>query len=319
MPALIIEKNFSMKLIITSPSFCKHPVLVQEIKKLFPNAKLNLEGLRLAGQDLINFLEDADAWLVGTEKVDEKVLKACPKIKLISKYGVGLDNIDFEACKKYGVKIKYVQGVNSQSVAELALGNILALTHNSYVTANLLKQGIWHKHGGIELAGKTVGIIGVGHIGKKLINLLKPFDCKILVNDILDKFQEQKNYYKTVGAESCDLKNLLINSDVVSLHVDLNNQTRNLISEQELKLMKKTSFLINTARGPVINQEDLKQALKNNLIAGAAVDVYEHEPCEDLEFLSLPNLIATPHIGGNAIEVVEAMGRGAIGGLLERN
>lgn len=304
-----------MKLVITSPSFCKHPVLISEIKKLFPGVKLNSEGLKLAGQDLIDFLKDAEAWLVGTEKVDKKILEACPKIKLISKYGVGLDNIDFEACESHGVTVKYVQGVNAQSVAELALGNILALTHNSYITANLLKQGIWHKHGGIELYGKTVGIIGVGNIGKKLINLLKPFDCKILVNDILDKTQEQKEFYKKIGVESCDLKSLLIHSDIVSLHVSLTKQTQNLISQKELSWMKKTSFLINTSRGPVVNQEDLKQALKINLIAGAAVDVYEQEPCEDLEFLALPNLIATPHIGGNAIEAVEAMGRGAIEGL----
>jgi len=307
-----------MKLVITSPSFCKHPVLVQEIKNLknIESIKFNLESLRLTGEDLISFLEDADAWLVGTELVDEKVLKACPNIKLISKYGVGLDNIDFEACEKYGVKINYAQGVNAQSVAELALGNILALTHNSYITANLLKRGIWEKSGGIQLFNKTMGIIGVGYVGKKLINLLQNFNCKILVNDLLDETQSQQDFYKAVGAQPCELNYLLAQSDVVSIHTPLTYLTKNLIAEAELKIMKRTSFLINTARGPIINQQDLKLALKNNLIAGAAVDVYETEPCEDLEFLSLPNLIATPHIGGNALEAVEAMGRAAIEGIL---
>ncbi len=306
-----------MKLAISSPSFCKNKVLVKEISDLknIKTIKFNLEGLKLAGENLISFLEDCDVWLVGTELVNEEVLTACPNIKLISKYGVGLDNIDFELCEKMGVKINYAQGVNAQSVAELALGNILSLTHNSYINSHLLKQGIWEKSGGVQLFNKTIGIIGVGHVGKKLIKLLQPFECKFLVNDVLDNTQEQQDFYKTIGAESCELNNLLAESDIVSIHAPLNNLTRNLIAEPELKLMKKSSFLINTARGLIINQQDLKKHLKNNLIAGAAVDVYESEPCEDLEFLSLPNLLCTPHIAGNTLEAVEAMGRAAIDGL----
>lgn len=304
-----------MKLTITSPSFCKHPVLISEIKTLFPNFKfkLNTDGLKLSGQDLICFLQEADIWLVGTEKVDEAVLTACPQIKIIAKYGVGLDNIDFEACEKLGVKVLYTQGVNAQSVAELALGNILMLLHNSYVTSNLLKQGVWHKSGGYQLYGKTVGIIGVGHVGKKLINLLKPFDCKILVNDIVD----QSEYYQSVGAQYAELSTLLAESDIVSLHVPLTDQTKYLITRQELNLMKRSAYLINTSRGSVVNQQDLAWALKNNFIAGGAMDVYEQEPCEDLCLLTIPNLITTPHIGGNAEEAVLAMGRGAMRVLYE--
>jgi phosphoglycerate dehydrogenase-like enzyme len=163
------------------------------------------------------------------------------------------------------------------------------------------------------LSEKIVGIIGVGHIGKELIRLLKPFNCKILVNDII----QQNDYYKKNNLIETTKEEIYKKSDFITIHTPLNKTTFNMITLKEIKMMKKTAYLINSARGGLINEKDLKIALKESMIAGAAIDVYLEEPPTDKELLSLPNLICTPHIGGNAKEAVEAMGISAIKHLKE--
>jgi D-3-phosphoglycerate dehydrogenase len=246
--------------------------------------------------------------IVGVDKIDDEILSSCTNLKFISKYGVGLDNIDLEACEKRGVRIGWTGGVNKLSVAEMALGFMLMLSRNLYVTSNLLKNSKWKKDGGFQLTGKTIGIIGVGNIGKELVRLLKPFNCEILVNDIID----QSNYYKENSLIELPRDEIFQKADIVTMHTYLDDDTKNLVNIDMLKTMKPTSYLINTSRSGVVNEDDLKYALENNIIAGAAIDVYIEEPPTDTELLSLPNLICTPHIGGNAVEAVEAMGMSAI-------
>ena len=158
------------------------------------------------------------------------------------------------------------------------------------------------------MTGKTVGIIGVGFIGKDLIDLLKPFDCRILVNDIVD----QTEYYQANGVEERTKDEIFKESDIVTVHTPLDDSTRGMINQGALGKMKASAFLINAARGGLVVQQDLKQALMNNEIAGTALDVFEEEPCLDEEFLHLPNLYCTPHTGGSAAESILAMGRSAI-------
>jgi D-3-phosphoglycerate dehydrogenase len=185
---------------------------------------------------------------------------------------------------------------------------MLSLFRNIYITSNLLKHGIWQKSGGTQLSAKTVGIIGVGHIGKDLVELLKPFACNIIVNDIID----QDAYYKANNLREVTKEEMFKTADVITVHTPLDASTKYIINKHSLQMMKPTAFVINSARGGIVNQNDLKWALQNNIIAGAAIDPYEVEPPEDKEFISLPNLINTPHIGGNAQEAVEAMGMAAI-------
>ena len=185
----------------------------------------------------------------------------------------------------------------------MALGFMLALSRNLYITSNQLKSGFWNKNGGLQFTGKTVGIIGVGNIGKELIEILTPFNCNILVNDL-----KELGEYPKAKIQQVEKDLIFKESDFISIHTPLNNETKNLINIDVLNKMKNTSFLINTARGGIINEKDLKYALTNGIIAGAALDVYEVEPPYDLELLQLPNLICTPHTGGNASEAVLAMG-----------
>jgi len=297
-----------MNIAVTSPSFSKNETLQKEIYSHFPNAKLNLEGKRFNQDELIEYIKDADGVIVGLEPINQEVLDSCPNLKIISKYGVGLNNIDLDACKERDIAIGWRGGVNRLSVAEMALGFMLMFSRNLFMTSNELKNGVWNKSGGFQLSGKTVGIIGVGFIGKELVRLLKPFGCKILVNDIIN----QDEYYRQEGLIEVTKEELYIESDIVTIHTPHNKTTDNMVDLEILKSMKKSAYILNTARGGIINEEDLKYALQNSIIAGAGIDAYIEEPPTDREFIALPNLICTPHIGGNAKEAVEAMGMSAI-------
>lgn len=302
-----------MNIVVTSPSFSSNKLIQEEIYKCFPNAKLNLDGKRFNKEELIEYIKDADAVIVGLEPINKEVLDKCPKLKIVSKYGVGLNNIDLEACKKRKIAIGWTGGVNKLSVAEMALGYMLMLCRNLFVTSNELKNGIWNKAGGFQLSGKKVGIIGVGHIGKEVVRLLKPFNCEILVNDIIN----QDEYYKENNIIEASKEEIFSSCDIVTIHTPYDDTTKEIVNLEVFKMMKKSSFIINSARGGIINENDLKYALQNKLIGGAAIDAYVEEPPTDKELLNLPNLICTPHIGGNSKEAVEAMGMSAIKHLVE--
>jgi len=302
--------NKNLKIAVLSSSFSKNEILRNEINRYFSNVKYNLTGKRLKTRDeVIDFIKDSDGAIVGLEPFDWKVMSKLPNLKVISKFGVGLNNVDLEYCKAHNIKLGHTPGINKLSVAEQTLGFMIGLCRNLFFTSFKLKKGIWNKEGGTQLSEKTIGIIGVGNIGKEVIRLLKPFNCKILVSDIVD----QKKYYKENNLiETKRYYDIFAKSDIVTIHVPLDDETKHLVNEKTLKMMKKDAFLINTSRGAVVDTNALKKALKENWIKGAAVDVLEDEPCIDKEFLQLKNIVTTPHIGGNSAESILLMGRDAI-------
>ena len=303
-----------MKVKVSTIAFSKNTKLVNELKQHFPEAIVNENGVRLKDQELYQYFSDAEGVIVGLEKVDNDFLNALPNIKVIAKYGVGLDNIDLNACKEKGVQVGWTPGVNKTSVAEMTIGFMLALFRNLYLTSNQLKfDSIWNKNGGAQLSGKTIGIIGLGNIGKTVAQLLKPFNCNILANDIVDVtgFADANN------VTLVDKETIFKECDLISIHTPLTSETKGLINKEVFSIMKDSSAIINTARGGIINEDALLQALINNKISGAALDVYTEEPPQNLKLLSLPNLICTPHIGGNAEEAVLAMGVSAINHLIK--
>ncbi|MBT3515007.1 MAG: phosphoglycerate dehydrogenase [Nitrospina sp.] len=302
----------SPKVVVTSTSFGKSPFLRERLLKAFPNSIFNEKGLRLSGKKLVEFLSDTDAAIVGIEPIDDSVLNYTPQLKIISKYGVGLDNIDQESLKSRGVFLGWTGGTNKRSVSELALCFMLGLCRNVFSSSFKLKQSEWEKEGGHQLSGKTVGIIGCGQIGSDMVRLLSPFGCNLLVRDILDKSDFCREHRASIVSQ----EEVIEKSDIISLHVPLTELTRYMVNQSFLQRMKSTAFLVNTCRGEVVNQEALKLALIKNAIGGAALDVFIEEPPTDVEFLSLPNLMVTPHIGGNAREAVEAMGQSAIDHLI---
>lgn len=299
------------RIVVASPSFSRHPRLREELLALFPEAHFHSGEKVLSGHELQQFLQDAEIALIGTENIKEALLAALPRLKFIAKYGVGLDNIDLEACRKRNIGIGWTPGVNARCVAELTLGFMLGLTHNLFHTTTLLRQGTWLKRGGVQLTGKTIGIIGLGHVGQEVTRLLSPFGCQILGNDIEDRnaFCDEWKVTHT------DKDTIYASADIVSLHVPLTPLTHHLINSATLRRFKPGAFLINTARGPIIDQQALLAALCDDTLGGAALDVFDPEPPTDMAFLSHPRLVASPHIGGNADEAILAMGRSAIGHL----
>lgn len=298
---------------ITTVSFSKNRKLLSLLEEKGFNILINEAGKRFTENELIDFLNRCDVAIVGLDKINDDVLSKTGSLKAVVKYGVGLDNIDFDACEKHGVRVLHTQGVNKRSVAELALGSMLALCRNFYVSSNNHKQGLWQKDGGTQLTGKTVGIIGLGHIGQDVVSLLKPFNCRILVNDIVDKSE----YCKANDLTECTKQQIFAEADIITIHTPLTELTADMVNTETFALMKPSAFILNTARGGIVNEQALKQALKEGKIAGASIDAYVTEPPEDIELVKLPNLICTPHIGGNSAEAVEAMGLAAIDNLIK--
>ena len=284
-----------------------------ELLELFPNSVFNADGPETGLPDIVEFLRDADGVILGLEQLNSAVLQQLKNLQIVAKYGVGLDNLDVDAAKELGIAVGWTGGVNKRSASEQALGFMLGLSRNLFFSAFSLKKGKWEKEGGRLLSGSCVGIIGCGHIGTDVVHLLQPFNCRVLICDLLDK----RGVVDAYGVTQVSLEKLLAEADVLSLHVPFTELTHFMVNEEFLQKMKPTSYLVNNSRGPVVNLQSLKKALQQKTIAGSALDVYESEPPDDLEFLALPNLMVTPHIGGSANEAVLAMGRSAISHIRE--
>ena len=299
------------KVAVTSRSFSKHEGLCKELLKKYPETDFNDSGESLSGQRLVEFLSGHTKAITALETLDDSILKQLPELEVVSKYGVGLDMIDLSAMSAMGKKLGWTSGVNRRSVSELTLSfMIVALRHLPYCQKEIL-AGRYRQIQGRELTGRTVGIIGCGNIGKYLVEMLKPFNCTILVNDIVD-YAEFYHKHKILVVSK---EELLSNSDLVTLHVPLDDSTRGMIGAEELKQMKLDSVLINTARGWLVDEAALLKGLKNGKPGAAAFDVLAQEPPEDFELINHDHFLISPHIGGSTEEAIWAMGMAAIEGL----
>jgi D-3-phosphoglycerate dehydrogenase len=271
----------------------------------------NDSGKTLSGDDLKKFLNGQDKAITSLEIIDEDLLSCIPQLKVISKYGVGLDSIDLNAMCRYSKQLGWVGGVNKRSVSELVISFAIGMLRRVR-EANLdLVGGGWSTYVGGQLTGRTVGVIGCGHVGKDLISLLSAFECKVLVYDVKD----YSDFYKKYNVTAVSLDELLKNSDIISLHVPLNSKTEHMLNKKNMHLMRPTAVLINTARGGLVDEQYLREMLENGTLHSAAFDVFEEEPFRNNELLNLHNFLATPHIGGSSNEAILAMGRAAIDGL----
>lgn len=296
---------------VTSRSFSRHPILRQELLDEFPDARFNDDGVSLNGDALIDFLRGADRAITALERLDISIFSALPELRVISKYGVGVDMIDLAAMQSHGIKLGWTAGVNRHAVAELTLMMMIALLHRVPEAMSDVRAGNWQQIKGRELRDRTVGIVGCGHVGKLVVRYLQPYGCRVLVHDLLDL----SDCADELGAWQVDLDELLAQSDVVTLHLPLNITTREILNSERLKLMRTDAILINAARGGLVDENALKGMLQGNRLAGAGLDVFADEPPRDRELVELPNIMVTPHIGGSTEEAVLSMGRAAIRGL----
>lgn len=299
------------RIAVTSRSFSRNAELREALLAKYPDVTFNDQGQSLRGNALIEFLQGHDKAITALEPIDDNMLRALPDLKVIAKYGVGIDMIDLRALSRHQVALGWTGGVNKRSVSELVISFAIALMRYVPKAHREVLSGTWRQHVGQQLTGKTIGIIGCGHVGKDLVSLLKPFQCNVLAHDIRD----YPEFFESHDVDAVSLVSLLSQSDVVSIHTPLDDSTRGLISGKEIALMKPGSFLINAARGGIVDEAALRDALDGGRLGGAAFDVFHTEPPTDQKLLELPNFLVTPHIGGSSAEAIRAMGLSAIAGL----
>jgi len=306
---------------VTSRSFSKNEDLVNDLKAKYSKVIFNDSGATLQGQELINFLSSADKAIIGIEEISAEVLHQLPNLKVISKYGVGINNLDIDTLKSRGVQLGFTPGVNKQSVAELALTLTLLSLRRVHRNHTEITKGIWSQEKGSELFGKTVGLLGFGNIGQKFASFLAPFDCKVIFFD--EKVftnQELLHISKDIGLKpdsihQDELSAVLRHADILSIHLPLLPETEDIINTKELSLLKPSISIINTARGCIVNESALHTFLSCNLDSFAAFDVYAEEPAIENPLFELPNFFGTSHRSSLTHEGINAMGLAAIAGL----
>jgi D-3-phosphoglycerate dehydrogenase len=295
----------SYKLVSTSPTFgyyAQEPV--DFLKQHGCEVELVPQGKKLNEEELAECGANVDAMIVGIEKITGRVIQGGKKLKVVAKHGAGVDNIDLEAATQRGIVVTSAPGANSDAVADLTIGFFLALARKIPFADRSVKDGIWPRMVGAQVNQKTLGIIGVGQIGKKVARRALGFDMNVLVYDVYKDEEFSKKY----GITYLPIDELLTRADFISIHVPLTPETRNLIGPREFGLMKKDVCLVNIARGGVVDESALYDALKNDAIRGAALDVFSQEPPDKNPLLELDNLIATPHMGGYTQEALNETG-----------
>ena len=270
---------------------------------------------RMEEEELLKFISDIDGAICGDDRFTEKVIKAAPKLKVISKWGTGIDSIDQEACKKLNVKICNTPNAFSDPVADSVMGYILCFSRNLYWMHKSMRQGIWEKIPGKALRECTLGVIGVGNVGKTLVKRAVGFRMHILGNDIVPM---PSNFMTETNLAMVSKEHLLREADFVSLNCDLNPTSYHLMDYQKFSMMKPTAVVINTSRGPVLKESDLIKALAERKIGGAALDVFEQEPLpENSPLRQMDNVMLAPHNANSSPEAWEFVHQNTIRNLLK--
>ena len=306
---------------VASRSFSKNQSLVRSLEAKYSKVIFNNTGKTLQDQELVHFLSSADKAIIGIEQMSAEVLKQLPKLKVISKYGVGINNLDLASLKSKGVKLGFTPGVNKQSVAELALTLTLLSLRKIHRNHTEIVEGTWSQEKGAELFGKTVGLLGFGNIGQKFASLLQSFNCPIIFFDEkIFSNQELLTISKELGLKLDAIQQdklgvILSQADILSIHLPLLPDTENMISSEELNLLKPSVSIINTARGGIVDETALHAFLSNNTDSFASFDVFSDEPAVDNPLFKLPNFFGTSHRSSLTHEGIIAMGLAAIAGL----
>ena len=291
------SKNHKVEVLVTDP------ITVEALAPLHDNGRFRLQvKIQPSGAELDSLLKDCVCWLVRsqTKITDEKMARA-PRLRVIGRAGVGVDNIDVEAASRRGILVMNVPGGNTLAATEHTFAMLLSLSRMIPQAHADLKAGLWNKEKwlGTELAGKTLGIIGLGRIGRQVLRRAAAFEMKTVV---FDPYVSEDHAQK-LGATQVSLEDLLKQSDFITVHASLTDKTRHLLNSQTLKWVKPGARLVNCARGDLIDEAALLEALKDGRLKGAALDVFSREPLPaDSPLLKLPNVIVTPHLGASTEE-----------------
>ena len=287
-----------MKVLITTVPFGeKNRLPLDLLEKSNIEYLINPLNRKLTENELTEMLSNFDAIIAGTDKISKKVMDNASKLKHISRVGIGLDGVDLIEAKKRGIKVSYTPDVPAPAIAELTLGMMLTLLRSTHVSNSQMHQGKWHRIFGRRLSNVTVGLIGVGRVGVRIIKHLQSFDSpKILANDVSNLVKEYN-----LPVQWTDKEQIFKEADIITLHLPLTGLTKNLIKEEHLMLMKKDAIIINTSRGGIINEKDLYNVMKSGHLSGAAIDVFEQEPYNG-PLREIERCLLTSHIGSMSID-----------------
>lgn len=265
----------------------------------------NTTGKTLNEDQMLERCKDVEGLIVGIDPVSRKVLEGAIHLKAVSKYGAGLDNIDLGAARERNIKVDRAAGTNAISVAELAVGLCFTLARNIVTVSADIKQGGWKRLRGVEITGKTMGLVGLGNIGQEVARMASGLGMKVLAYD--PYVDREAVFIKTYGIKITEFEEILQNADFLSLHLPLTEDTKGIMNAVTFDAMKSTAYLINTSRGELVEEEALYQALISGNIAGAASDVFSKEPAGEHQLLKLDNFILTSHIGAYTAEANQRM------------
>ena len=298
-----------MRVLLTTSSYQDTPGRHQQLLDQCGHEIIRARGPLTEDQmlKLVTSGGGTDGILHGDDQITRRVIEAAlPHLKVLSKYGIGLDTVDVEAATDLKVPVLFTPGVNHTTVAEHMFGLMIMLAKNLWVQISHVKQGQWNRLTGHELAGKTLGILGLGRIGKEVAKRAKAFQMHILAFDIVwdERFARQYDVHRTQSADQ-----IAQQADVLTLHMNLTNQNKHFVNRQRIEAMKDGAIIVNCARGGLVHEADVAEACKNGKLLGYAADVLEHEPIQTPHpFQNIDNIIMTPHIGSRTFESVERQG-----------
>lgn len=304
-----------MKILVTPTSLQpgKNDAALSVLRGFAEELVFNTSGKPLSEDELIPLLKDCDGYIAGLDEITEKVIAASSKLKIISRYGAGYDRVDIEAAKKYGIKVTNTPGVNAQAVGELTFGLILAAARNIPHLNEETRKGAWVRSTGMELKGKTLGILGLGAIGKVVASCAQGFGMHVLAYD--PYIDESYCTNHEIGAVS--FKELMSRSNVVSLHLPLLDSTYHMIDKEAIGRLPDGAILVNASRGGIIDEDAAYEALKSGKLFGLGLDAFETEPPKASKLFEFDNVIATPHTGAHTREATEHMADLSIKNLMD--
>ena len=299
------------KVLVTATSYASQDERLRTtLEEKVGQVLYNNTGKPLSSSQLQELLPAVDGMIAGLDEIDSAALSSAPKLKIVARYGVGYNNVDLEAARLHQIIVTNTPGANAKSVAELTIALILNLLRPVIPAVEKTREGEWPRFKGISLQGKTVGLVGCGAIGKETARKLAGFDCEILAHDII----EDKIFASKQDVQYVTIEELLPKSDLVSLHLPGIPETKGLVNKDFLSRMKPGSYLVNTARGELIDESALISALRSGHLHGAALDVFQQEPPEsDNPLLKMDQVIVTPHMGAHSDSATNAMGWMALG------
>lgn len=300
-----------MKILVSSPAFNQPNLDTMRgyLEGFFQEVIYNPYGRTLKKDELLELWNGADGIIAGIELYTENTLKQAPRnLKIISRFGTGYESIDIRAAGELGIAVANTPGVNATAVADLTLGLMIAVARKIPQLDKKARQGEWERFIGIGLSNKTLGIIGLGSIGREVAIRAKGFSMNIMA---FDPYIDEK-YVQHQNIKVSSLEQIFKEADFITLHLPVTKETGKMINRETISKMKRNAILINAARGKLVDEEALYEALVNREIAGAGLDVFEQEPPKNTSLFKLDNVVVTPHIGGHTQEASELMAKTAI-------